>query len=225
MNPPGDLLSKLEEAPLHLVESIGRYTRFVGLAKLLLIFAVLGLIMLVSGILLWNSHGDKMRVVFSSVAKGAAELPIMLHPRYEGVDANDQPYKVVAEKATQVQKNGKDFMEMEVINADLSQNGGGWLNLTASHGTLAVMDKELLLEGDVSLYQDTGYEMHAPRTMIDLSAIRAYGKDGVEGQGTMGTLRAERFVFDQKANAARFDGNVRVRLYPKSSDASASTPH
>ncbi len=219
MNPPSDLLSKLEEAPLHLVESIARYTRFVGWAKLLLIFAVSGLLLLVSGIMFYNSHRDKMRIVFSSVAQGLTERPTMLNPRYEGVDANDQPYRITADSATQVQKDGKDFMEMKNLNADLNQRGGGWLNLTAKQGTLAVAAKQLLLEGEVSLYQEQGYEMHSPRTMVDLAAVRAYGRDGVEGQGNMGTISAERFVIDQKAAAARFDGNVKVRLYPKSSSS------
>ncbi len=216
MPAPSDFLHRLEEAPLHMVERIGRYTRFVSWAKVLLFVAVVGLIALVCGILLFNKHGDRMRIVFSSIAQSAAELPIMLHPRFEGVDANDQPYRVTADEATQTSENGQDVVHMKQLNADLSTKNGGWMNLTAARGRLIMAKKELILEGDVSLYQDTGYELHTPRTLVDLGTLRAYGQDGVEGQGTTGTIRAQRFVFDQKKAAARFDGAVQVTLYPKS---------
>jgi lipopolysaccharide export system protein LptC len=209
------LFSRLGVAtPFHVLENIGRYTRFVGLAKFILLLAAIGLVIMVSAIMMVNNSAkDKVRVVFSDVAQGVAERPIMLTPRFEGVDANDQPYSITATQAAQTKVNDEDYIQMQSLNADLALNNGGWVNLRAKDGVLAATRRLLHLKGDVSVYDHQGYEMHTPQAWVKLNEGQAYGNDGVQGAGPTGTLKADSFLFDQKAQTAHFSGNVVVTLY------------
>jgi len=219
------LFSRLGAAtPFYVLDNIGRYTRFVGVAKLALLLAALGLILMVSTIMIMNSTArDKVRVVFSNVHTGGSERPIMLTPRFEGTDANDQPYSITAVQAAQTKLNGQDYIQMQSINADLTLKDGGWINLRAKNGVLSSKQKLLRLEGDVTLYNDQGYQMRTPQSMVDMGAGTARGSDGVQGSGPAGTLKADNYMFNQKAQTAHFDGNVVVTLYQTHKDKNEPT--
>ena len=208
------LFSRLGAAtPFHVLENIGRYTRFVGLAKIVLLFSAIGLVLMVSGIMFMNTMSqDNMRVVFTNVAQGTSERPVMRSPRFEGVDQNNQPYSITATQAAQTKLKDQDYIQMQTLNADLALNNGGWINIRAQEGVLAMATKLLQLKGDVSVYNHQNYEMHTPLAWVDLNTSRAHGDNGMTGAGPSGTIKAEHFVFDQKAQTAHFDGHVFVTI-------------
>lgn len=189
-----------------------RYTRFVVLGKHTLWI----LIALILVALVWmasqNSGDNGARVVFSNVPKMDALQNIMLKPHYQGVDANNQPYTVIADKA--VQKD-KDTVDLENINADILRSDGKWLAVKALQGELNNQTKQMELTGGVDLFYDGGIEFQTDHAHIDIAKGSAYGDARIEGQGPMGTIIADSFTVVDRGKSIRFNGSVRMKLYRK----------
>lgn len=187
-----------------------RYTRWVMFGK----HTLWVLIALILTLVVWtvsdNTSDNGARLVFSNVPKIEAMQNIMLKPNYQGVDADNQPYTVIADKATQLDK---DLVELENISADMLRADGKWLALKALQGTLDNKTKKLELEGAVNLFYDGGIEFRTERALVDIQQGTAYGDAPVEGQSPMGRLRADGFEITGRGKSIRFNGSVRMKLY------------
>lgn len=192
--------------------SIVRYTRFVIFGKHFL-WALVAFIM---ALLVWiasdNTGSDSRRIVFTNLPQQTAidAQNVMMKPRYQGLDAHNQPYTVVADKATQVDAN---TIAMENIRADMVQNDGRWIALNAKAGVLNSQTRQLDLTGSVNLFYEGGYEMRTDHAHVDIPKGSAYGDSHVEGQGPVGTLEADSFQVHDRGQVIQFEGAVKVRLY------------
>jgi lipopolysaccharide export system protein LptC len=193
--------------------SVAAYTRFVRLGKhtlWILIAVVVAVIVWISS----NSNGeDGSRLVFSNIPQGAVTENVMIKPRYQGLDEKNQPYTVVADNA--VQKDA-DTVELKNIRADMMQNTGTWIGLNAGAGELNMKTRKMLLSGGVSLFYDGGYEMRSDHARVDIGEGHAFGDAPVEGQAPGGTITADRFEVVDNGKVIRFNGSVRMKLYPDS---------
>lgn len=154
---------------------------------------------------------DGARLVFSSSSGKQAQQNVMEAPRYQGLDKDNQPYIVEADKA--VQKD-KQTVELFNIKADMNQNDGTWLALNASAGEMTLDEERLYLSGGVQLFYDGGYEFSTEDVHVDIDEGSAYGKNRVEGQGPPGTLQADSFAAKDQGKILEFNGSVRMTLYP-----------
>lgn len=190
--------------------SHAHYTRFVSLSKRFLWLLVAGVISL----LLWigsdSSSEKNARLVFSNMAKSAVMQNIMANPHYQGVDAKNRPYTVVADKATQLDK---DTVSLDNIRADIALEKDVWVAVNAGSGILNIVTKQLELNDGVDVFYDKGYELRTRHVKIDIAKGNAYGEDEVEGQGPMGTLKAKGFTATDHGNTIRFNDSVRIKLY------------
>jgi lipopolysaccharide export system protein LptC len=189
---------------------IARYTRFVLLGKRALwtLSAVLFL-----GLIAWawtNSSGGGARVVFSGKGTGAAVPTAMLKPRYQGVDAQNRPFTVIADEALQPNNN---TVELKHLSADMMTESGRWLALTSEKGTYTIDAKHLTLEQDVHLFYDGGYEFRTEFAEVDINAGTASGDKPVQGQGPGATLQANHFHVLERGAILRFNDSVKVTLY------------
>lgn len=189
-----------------------RYSRFVVIGKhslWVLIAAIVGIVIwIVSG----NNGEDGARLVFSHVPKTDVLPSEMLKPHYQGIDEKGQPYTVVADKA--VQKD-KETVALENIRADLQQKDGQWVGLNAGAGELNIQTKKMRLEKGVDMFYDGGYEFRSEYANVDIAAGTAYGDSKIEGQGPMGTLKANSFSVSDHGRVIRFNGSVKMIVYPK----------
>jgi lipopolysaccharide export system protein LptC len=195
--------------------SAAHYTRLVTMSRRLLWVLLAGMV----GVVIWiasdNNGENGARLVFSSVPKSENLEDVMLKPHYQGIDAHNQPYTVIAERATQIDKN---TVELATINADMLKNGSDgkdtWMALTAQKGELNTETKQMLLSGGVSMFYEGGYEFRSDHAQVDIQKGSAVGDSAVEGQGPMGTLTANSFEVNDHGRVIHFNGSVRMRLYP-----------
>jgi len=190
--------------------AMARYTRFVALFKRSLMLLVLAMI----GVVVWvasdNTGDNKARIVFSNIAKSANLQNIMLHPHYQGVDARNRPFTVIADKATQLDK---DNVDMQTVRADMILNDGVWVALNSGTGLLNTLTKQLQLHDHVDMFYGEGYEFRTDHANVDIQKGSAYGDSAVEGQGPTGTLKADSFTIEQHGKLIHFKGSVKMTLY------------
>lgn len=168
------------------------------------------------GVVVWtasdNSGEGKARLVFSGIQKQSEPMPsTMIKPHYQGMDVNNQPYTVLADSATQ---KDKDTVVMQAVRADVLRTDGKWLALNAAAGELNTQSKQLALTGGVNMFYDGGYEFRSDHAQVDIQEGSAYGDSPVEGQGPLGTLKADSFSVTDRGKVIRFNGSVKMTLYP-----------
>ena len=190
--------------------TVASYTRFVALFKR----SLWVLIVAVVGVLVWIASdfggNNKARIVFSNIAQSANLQNIMLKPHYQGVDAQNRPYTVIAEKATQIDK---DNMVLEKIRADMQLNNGVWVAMNSGTGNMNTTTKQLVLHDGVDIFYDDGYEFRTDHANVDIAKGTAYGDSTIEGQGAQGTLKADSFQAVDRGKVMHFIGSVKVHLY------------
>lgn len=193
-----------------MMPAVTRYTRFVSLSKnflWVLIVAMIGLVVWIAS----KPDGESgARIVFSSIPKSGILQNIMSNPHYQGVDARNRPYTVVAEKAHQIDK---DNVSLDKVRADMGLNNGVWISLNSGSGQLNLLTKQLELRDGVDVFYDSGYEFRSDHVKVDIQKSSAYGDAPVEGQGPMGTLKADSFSLEDHGNIIHFNGSVRIKLY------------
>ncbi len=188
-----------------------RYSRFVGMMKLLLPVLALGL---VAAVVIWpNEFSQTTGFHLSYLAEddgGAAELA-MLQPRYLGTDARNRPYVVTADRAIQ-DPSDQRLITLDRLQADMSMADGQWFTILADTGIYHQQRQHLRLQGSINLFSDQGYEFNAQVVEIDLNIGRATTELPVHGQSPFGTLRADRLVVEDYGRRLHFKGNVKMRI-------------
>lgn len=193
-----------------LVAPVTRYTRFVSVSKRFLWVLIAAMIALVVWIASDNNGENGARIVFSNVPKSEVIQNIMASPRYQGVDVHGRPYTVVAHKAVQVDKEN---VTMETIKAEITLDSGAWLAMNAGSGHMNIARKQMLLEGGVDAFYEGGYEFRSDHAQVDIQNNSIFGDAPVEGQGPLGTLKADNFSVENHGQVIRFNGSVRMKLY------------
>ncbi len=191
-----------------------RYSRFVGLMKVVLPITAAVLAVMV---VVWPYMGGReggIPLSFATIGVTIDDTVYMANARYLGTDDKNQPYTITADQVTQ-ERDDPDTIRLTLPKADILLDDGAWLVLTANSGTLRRDREILLLDGAVSIFSDAGYELHTERAEIDLRASRAYGNMPVEGQGPFGMLNADGFRLEDKGRTIHFEGRVRLVVYPK----------
>lgn len=203
MLPARSLLSRF-------IDPVARYTRFVRSVRGILWSMIVLVIALIIYIASSNSSDDKTRLVFSSVKKTGALENVMTNPHYQGLDAKNQPYSVMADEA--IQQDTKTVL-LKNIRADMDGKDNKWLALQAGEGELKIDQKTLMLSHGVEMFYDGGYEFRTPHAFIDIDKGSAKGDAAIEGQGAFGTLQANSFEVLERGKIIRFNGSVRMKVY------------
>jgi lipopolysaccharide export system protein LptC len=168
---------------------------------------------LATALLLWPGlHQDDKTFRLSLGGRAAEGGPLtMLNARYSGLDRLGRPFMVTADAASQDPSDPK-LVILDRFAADITLSKGEWLWLGADSGAFHEDEQVLILYGDVSLFTDKGFELHAARAEIDLRQHVLTGQGGIEAQGPLGTVRADVLkVFDNGRHVA-LDGNVRTTV-------------
>ena len=201
--------------PSRIITVSERYSRFVGLMKLVLPLGATALVIIVVTWPYINGREDGIPLSFASMGLGLTEKVFMTNARYMGSDDNDQPYTLTAELMSE-EDGVEDAIRLTRPQADIMLNDGSWLALSAETGVLVRESELLTLEGGVSFFSDAGYEFRTPSAEINLATKRAHGTEPIEGQGPFGTLSADGFRLENQGKTIIFEGNVRMTFYPYS---------
>lgn len=164
------------------------------------------------GALMWAAYSgheeNRFNLGFSSVEHKEG-TPVMVQPKFEGVDADGQPYVITAAKATQATP---EIAELVTVQADITLKDGRWVSVLAKTGVIEVKKKKILLRGDVQFHYDGGISFYTEEAFIDASINHMHGTKPVQGQSLNGTIRADGFDVSSKDGIIRFAPNAHVTL-------------
>jgi lipopolysaccharide export system protein LptC len=201
-----------QEDRARVMKSARVYSRFVRTLKFVLPISAFALVLATLLFALLYDADDSLTFSFTSVEQVDNDLR-MVNPRFSGLDNENRPFLVTAGSATQDATNPRT-VTLEALEADLALSADTWVNLSAAVGRLDTEEETLVLEGDISLFTDAGYEFHTDRATVMLGERRVISDTEVVGQGPLGILRADGFEAENAGQTLRFTGNVSMRIYP-----------
>ncbi len=191
-------------------EPLTRYTKFVSLGKNVLWL----LIAIIIGTIIWIASSDRgeqgSRLVFTNDQQAIEVENKMIKPHYQGLDERNNPYTVFADSALQKDEN---TVILKTVSADMQQEDGTWLALKSGSGELKIEEEKVFLTDHVNMFYEGGYEFESDYAHVDIGKGTAYGDSPIQGQGPIGTLKANRFEVEDRGKIIRFNGSVRLKLY------------
>jgi lipopolysaccharide export system protein LptC len=187
------------------------YTRFVRSMRLILPLAALGMLVLVMA---WPRMEETAKV--KPAPPGTVTPPDvgrneLINPRFESQDEQSQPFKITATRAIQNAQD-PDLVLLQKPMADITLNNGTWLAAEADSGSYRQDAEKLLLEGNVRLFHDKGYEIKTEKLLLDLKTHEAWSDRAVNGQGPAGTLAATGVRVNGDKELLVFTGPVKLVL-------------
>lgn len=195
----------------------GGYSRFVGWMKL-----VLPLIagVLVALLVAWphlEKKVDKFRLGQSGISFEEAAGQQVANARFTGTDKRNRPFTITARSASRSSTN-KNAVHLDLPKADLTTEGGAWLAMSAKSGVYDRKAQILDLTGEVSIFQDGGYEFRTESIRIFLDDGTATGTEPVQGQGPFGVLVAAGVRLLDQGRRIIFTGKARLTIFPGTGD-------
>lgn len=190
------------------------YSRFVGLLKVVLPAAAVAL---AGTVVLWPTIlPDEARIRLRAVHVGVEDLENlrMVNPRFVGTDAQNQPYTLSAELATQESATSATTA-LDKPKGDIALKNGSWIALSAERGVYDKKQETLDLVGGVNLFHDRGYEIVTESARVHLDKGLAEGEMPVQGQGPDLELTGDRgFRLEEKGARIIVLGNSRLVFHP-----------
>jgi lipopolysaccharide export system protein LptC len=213
-----------------------RYTRFVTIMKRALLLAAAALLIAVLAYSLQPRDTSRFAMTtFAQLGKIANDLS-MVKPHLVGADSDGNPFVVTADLAIQDPHN-VHRARLFNVEADTTTKDHAWINARSPRGFLDSDANKLWLSENVSLFTDSGYEVHTKAAFIDMApaclpsgappsrprpgkppprcaTTSVRGDVPVNGQGPLGTFRADRFRIEKGSKHIYLLGHVRMTLYP-----------
>lgn len=189
-------------------KSYSRFVRGMRLLLPLLAAGVVGLLFAWPRVESTMEAIPKESVIQQERQVGANEL---LNPHYESRDRKDQPYTITAARAMQSASDPQVVL-LESPAADITLKNGTWLAARAKKGTYRQQDERLLLEGEVRLFRDDGYELLTEKMLVNIKSQEAWSDAPVRAQGPAGTLDATGLTANGAKETLVFTGPVKLVL-------------
>ncbi|MDX2222170.1 MAG: LPS export ABC transporter periplasmic protein LptC [Rhodospirillaceae bacterium] len=192
-------------------DAVNRYSRFVGWMRVALP-ALAGLIVVIVVVVpQFRGDDDRFRIGTGPLPEVAIDTLSMVNARYFGTDADGQPFSITA-KGVRERGNGDARVELTAPQADITLNGGPWLSIEAQAGVYDPDAEVLDLTGEVSLFQDKGYEMHTTAATVHLKDGRAESRTAVDTQGPFGHMTSAGIELFDKGEVVVFTGPAHLVL-------------
>jgi LPS export ABC transporter protein LptC len=153
-----------------------------------------------------------MAMTFERLGRVEGDLA-MIKPRLTGVDNDGLPFVITASRATQ-EARGSDRVRLEDVGADISLKDGTALHVTAGKGVVDTKTHVLEVSGGMHLTSQDGYDAKTQSAVADLKAGTVHGEHGIEAEGSMGRITAQRFALNRETRQLKFDGNVHMIINP-----------
>jgi lipopolysaccharide export system protein LptC len=191
-----------------------RYSFFVTVMKRTLPIVVVVIVGAVIAYSVIPRHPEHVAVTWQQLGALHNDLT-MTKPRLTGTDAKGNPYTITVEEAVQNPKDPHQ-VSLKQVEADMLYNEGqNWASATAADGFFDMDAGTLKLGGGISLYTDSGYELHTKSADIDLKKSLFTGRQKATGHGPLGILSADRFQIDRLNKQIHLSGHVHMIMYPK----------
>jgi lipopolysaccharide export system protein LptC len=189
-----------------------RYTRFVTWMRRALPVAAAAILGVVIAYAVFPRNSDRVSLSYQKTANVEGDLA-MTKPRLSGTDANGNPFVITADSAVQHGKNSH-IVSLTGVDADLQYGGDRWANANAGMGVVDLDAGTLHLNGGISLFTDSGYELHTQSAFADLKKNILQGNERVSGHGPLGLVTADSFYIDRNTRHVTLQGHVHMKMYP-----------
>lgn len=136
----------------------------------------------------------------------------LVQPKYEGTDDKGRPYTVTADKAVRAVSE-PDVATFTNPVADITLADNTWLAVKAKAGIFDHAKNTLDLKDDVSIFHDSGYELHTQELHIDLKQKTASTSLPVQAQGPIGTIAAKNMTVLKQGDLIVFGGPATLTLF------------
>jgi lipopolysaccharide export system protein LptC len=184
-------------------------TRFVRGLRIALVGLASVIVLFMAGQILLRSLGGEAQ---QDVTVG--EDARMINPRFTGRDEAGVPYVVTADAA--IRRRGTDArlteLESPQLDYDLISANEQAEGVLARTGLFDADARTLDLNADVQFRTQSGYAFLADHARIYLSEERVVGDSPVEGEGPLGTIRADAYEILDGGDRVVFTGNVRTLI-------------
>jgi lipopolysaccharide export system protein LptC len=186
-------------------------SRSSSLKKLFSFLALLFAVLLFVLPALDPSSTDDFRLTFDNINyQGASREPIMVNPKFQGVDDSGYPYSVTASEARNVQSDNAKLIE---VQADIQTAPNEWVYFFADSANYHKIKNKLDLFGNVHIFSSNGYELKTPALSLDIKHNSLVGNQAIAGQGPLGFIRANRLEVQDKGDYVKFEGKVKLNLF------------
>jgi len=193
------------------------YSKVIGLLKIVLPLAALGLLSTV--FLVSRSIDPDQAVAMAPVDIDAlVREPRISQARFAGVTDEGAALTVLAESARADPDRGLN-VTLSLLTGTLETAQGQPASFRADEGRLDEAAGTLLMHGDVHLRSEQGYDLRMDALRARLDRTHVHGWGDVHGDGPAGTVRAEGVVLrpsesDERSTLLVFTGNVRLVYTP-----------
>lgn len=186
-----------------------RYSKYVRILRLALPLVAIGIV----GLLLsWPRVEATMEPVpREAVVPDTVGKNELVNPRFESTDEKNQPFTVTATRAVQSARDPSVVL-LESPAADITLTDGTILGAAAARGAYRQNADRLLLQGNVTLTQNEGYEVVTDKLLVNLKNREAWSDAPVAGRGPAGTLAATGLQAHGESGRLVFTGPVRLVL-------------
>ncbi|MBB3952254.1 LPS export ABC transporter periplasmic protein LptC [Aureimonas jatrophae] len=191
---------------------------------------VAGLIVLAGLAVTWFARALPVDVAFASTSIVDGRL-VMEDPRLSGVDGNDRPYSMIADRA--IQALGGSGIDLETVRASLSVDPETTAELTAAKGRFDTTNNMLRLYDQIAVDTSSGIKIRLDSADVHLNEGRLMGNGPVEISTPSQRLEAGNVSISEGGKTLSFGNRVKLTLLPQTrsnpeagpaAQASESTP-
>lgn len=147
---------------------------------------------------------------------------VMEHPQLSGIDGDQRPFNLVAEKAIQDLSKPSE-LELEAVNARLPMDSGDFADVTAEHGIYDSAKKTLQLTGEVTVKTDSGMAGWLSDVDVDMASGTLTTSKPVTLKSETADIFADSMLIENHGDHIIFEKRVRLTLYPAETNKSAGT--
>ena len=185
------------------------YSKFIRFFRKFIILIALAFVVAVA---IWmNIYNQDQSIPSAETADTPRGEAALVSAQFDGIDSEDRPYRVTADKAVRSTDNA-DLIDMTNPMADLLTADERWLAGTAQTGEYDQAASTLALQDDVKLYYDDGVEFTLENALLNLKDTTAVSDSPVSGQGPSGQISGQALNITESGNKIIFKGPAKMRL-------------
>jgi len=179
--------------------------------------------LIVAGALLatWLARTLPADVAFASTSIVDGRL-VMQDPRMSGIDGNERPYSMVADRA--IQALGGSGIDLEGVNANVSIDENTTATLKATKGRYETQANTLRLFDQIAVETSSGIRLTLASADVSLADGRMTGTGPVDITTPNQRLEAGNVVVSQGGKAVSFRDRVKLTLLPNTPAESSPAP-
>lgn len=202
-----------------LTASFKRYRIFVFILKFALPLSAATLLVMIIFFAENEDESSKIKVeniVTEKIApKDITSVGKMTNPRFQGLDAKNQPYSIKADEAWQ---ENKDEIMMSGITADVTMQNGNWMSAVAGSGQYFMKEGRVTLSDNVDIFitdaNQKTTQIQTENLQMDMKQSIATSSSPVSVSSDLSNFSASGFVADKNAEKITFTGPIKLVIIP-----------